>query len=85
MLNIDREFEGETCVLRVADRLDVKSAKAAEETFEQVSTESKDIVLDLEELDYVASAGLRVFRRLYKDVSELPPLGPRERVAFRRL
>ena len=68
MLEIESTIENETKVLKVSGRLDAKSAKEATEAFGQAAVDAGDIVLDLEGLEYIASAGLRALRHLKKVV-----------------
>ena len=70
MLSISSEIKGDVNELKLSGRLDVKAAKEAEAAFEEAAGKSKDIVLDLEELDYIASAGLRALKRLRNAVDE---------------
>ena len=56
--------------LKLAGRLDVIAAREIEDAFAEACAESKDIVLDLSELDYIASAGLRAIKHLRGVVKE---------------
>ena len=64
MLTITSNINGDTGELKLVGRLDVKSAKDADATFAEAASAAKNIVLDLSELDYIASAGLRALKRL---------------------
>ena len=64
MISIESSFSGDATVLKLIGRLDVKAAREVDEAFEKASAEAKDMVLDLTELDYIASAGLRALKRL---------------------
>ena len=48
----------------------MKSAKDADVAFAEAAAKSKIIALDLSELDYVASAGLRALKRLRASVRD---------------
>ena len=69
MLSIETELHDDTIEIKLAGRLDVKSAREAEEAFLEASESAQNIVLNLAELDYIASAGLRAIKRLRKAVS----------------
>ena len=64
MLTITSTAQGDANELKLVGRLDVKSAKEAEAAFGESVESGKNIVLDLSELDYIASAGLRALKRL---------------------
>ena len=64
MLTIDEITNGDTCELKLVGRLDVKAAKDADTAFAKAADEACNVVLDLAELDYVASSGLRAIKRL---------------------
>ncbi len=70
MLTITSNIDGDVNELKLVGRLDVKSAKDADVAFAEASEKSKIIVLDLSELDYVASAGLRALKRLRASVRD---------------
>ena len=64
MLTIETTIDGDTCVVKLEGRLDVKTAKEADTTFAESAEQAKHVVLDLSGLEYVASAGLRAIKRL---------------------
>ena len=59
---INRGSEGE---LLLSGRLDSHTAPEVEEIFEDVAGQFSSVVLNLEELEYVSSAGLRIIRNLH--------------------
>ena len=69
-LSITSTLDGDVNELKLAGRLDVKAAKEADATFTQAASEAKNIVLDMTELDYIASAGLRTLKRLRSAVRQ---------------
>lgn len=69
-LSITSTVNGDVNEVKLAGRLDVKSAKAADVAFMDAAQEAKNIVLDMSELDYIASAGLRTLKRLRGAVRE---------------
>ena len=64
MISINNTMQGDVNVVSLAGRLDVKAAKEVEQAFEEAASQPHDIVVDMEELDYIASAGLRALKRL---------------------
>ena len=58
------EIDENSCVLSIEGRLDVKAAREAEEAFAEAAENYSDITLDMANLDYIASAGLRLLKRL---------------------
>ena len=70
MLSVSSTVNGDVNVVKLVGRLDVKAARDAEEVFAEASSKAKNVVLDLSELDYIASAGLRALKRLRGEVRE---------------
>ena len=69
MLEISNTVNGDVSEVKLVGRLDVTAAKNADQAFTQAVEASKNVVLDMSELDYIASAGLRALKRLRSDVS----------------
>ena len=69
MLEISNTVNGDVSEVKLVGRLHVKAAKNADQAFTQAVEASKNVVLDMSELDYIASAGLRALKRLRSDVS----------------
>ena len=65
MLNIEKTYEDDVLVVALSGRLDAGAAKEFGERLDELVRESCDIVLDMKDLDYVASAGLRVLKALF--------------------
>lgn len=59
---IGRDTEGE---LLLDGRLDSNTAPEAEEIFTQAAERFDSVVLNMEKLEYISSAGLRVLRKLH--------------------
>jgi anti-sigma B factor antagonist len=68
MLEISSTENGDVRELKLAGRLDVKTAKQADEAFETAAADGKNVVLDFSDLVYIASAGLRALKRLRSGV-----------------
>lgn len=64
MITIDSTVNGDVNEVRLGGRLDVKAAKEVDAAFAEAAQAAPNIVLDLTELDYIASAGLRALKRL---------------------
>ena len=64
MLIISNTINGDVNEIKLVGRLDVSGAKAAEAAFTEAAASAKNVVLDMTELDYIASAGLRALKRL---------------------
>ena len=62
--------QGDTIEIALDGRLDVKAAKDAESEFDKAAGNYTNIVLDLENLSYIASAGLRTLKRLSKTMKQ---------------
>ena len=69
MLEVSNTVSGDVNEVKLAGRLDVKAARDAEAAFAEAAAAAPNIVLDLAELDYIASAGLRALKRLRADVN----------------
>ena len=68
MLTISNNAQGDVNEIKLVGRLDAKAAKQAEEAFAGATEAAPNIVLDMTELDYIASAGLRALKRLRGEV-----------------
>ena len=64
MLTISSSVNGDVNEVKLVGRLDVTGAKAAEPAFAEASAAAPNILLDMSEVDYIASAGLRILKRL---------------------
>ena len=60
MLNITKEVNGETLNIALEGLLDTKTAPDLEAVFEEVLSSVSEINFDMEKLEYLTSAGLRV-------------------------
>ena len=59
---VSRGTEGEVLLI---GRLDANSAPEAEEIFRQIMERFDKVVLNLQQLDYISSAGLRVIKVIH--------------------
>ena len=58
------EIEG-GAVLKLKGRLDTKTSKDAADVFTEVGEKYDNVTLDLKDLSYISSAGIRAVRNLY--------------------
>ena len=70
MLNITTSSEDNAVVIFLDGRLDVNAAVEADRTFTEVLSQTDSVVLDLQKLEYVASAGLRAIKKLRFNLKE---------------
>ena len=69
-MEITKKKENNVCELGVIGRLDTTTAPQLEDALKELFAEEvNDLVLDLSNLDYVSSAGLRVLLFAQKSVS----------------
>ena len=69
-MNIVKELEGTTLTVKLEGRLDTLTAPGLEEDMQGSLEGVTDLVVDLEALEYVSSAGLRVLLRLMKQMKQ---------------
>lgn len=60
MLNIGMEANGDSLTVRLEGKLNTTAAMELDEKLRQALPGVKELVLDLEKLEYITSAGLRV-------------------------
>jgi len=68
MLTVTSNVNGDVNEVKLVGRLDVKAAREVEAAFAEAAKAAPNVVLDMTELDYIASAGLRALKRLRGDV-----------------
>ncbi|MCI7238676.1 MAG: STAS domain-containing protein [Anaerococcus sp.] len=71
MFEANLENDQEQILIRLKGDLDVYSEEDFRDFIENnISPENKDIVIDIEELDYLDSTGLGMFMKIYNDNKE---------------
>ncbi len=62
--------KGTATIVKVGGHLDTNTAPALDEKLGELIPETEDLVLDLDELSYISSAGLRVLLRAQKAMGD---------------
>ena len=62
--------ETESLTMKLGGRLDTTTAPELEKAFEENMDVSKDLILDMKELQYISSAGLRVLLAAQKKMNQ---------------
>ena len=65
-MKIEKNIENGKVVLSIEGRLDTITAPALEKELEEVLAEAKELIFDMEALEYISSAGLRVLLKSQK-------------------
>ena len=73
MINYNYKLNNDLLTIFVNDRIDSLNANSVEESLFKIINENqfKDLILDLEELNYISSAGLRIILKVKKAFSTL--------------
>ena len=66
-INVERDFELVT--LDITGRLDTTTAPNLEVVIKELSEDTKELVFDVAELEYISSAGIRVLLGAYKKMN----------------
>lgn len=65
-MTIEKNIENEKTTLSVSGRLDTTTAPELETVLDEVLENTKELVFNLENLEYISSAGLRVILKAQK-------------------
>jgi anti-sigma B factor antagonist len=65
-MTIEKVLNGESAKIIVVGRLDTQTAPELEKEIDEVITNVKDLIFDMNGLEYVSSAGLRVILKAQK-------------------
>ena len=67
-INVERDFELVT--LGITGRLDTTTAPNLETVINELSEDTKELVFNMAELEYISSAGIRVLLWAYKKMNQ---------------
>jgi anti-sigma B factor antagonist len=65
-MTIEKIIENETATIKISGRLDTVTAPELEQVVDAISDDVKKLILDMQELEYTSSAGLRVILKAKK-------------------
>lgn len=68
-MTIEKNIDNENVTLTVSGRLDTTTAPELEAVLDEVLDNAKDLVFNLENLEYISSAGLRVILKAQKTMN----------------
>ncbi len=66
-INVERDFELVT--LEITGRLDTTTAPNLESVVNELSEDTKELVFDMSDVEYISSAGIRVLLGAYKKMN----------------
>ena len=66
-INVERDFELVT--LEITGRLDTTTAPKLESVINELSEDTKELVFDMADIEYISSAGIRVLLGAYKKMN----------------
>ena len=69
-MTYDIDIQGHTVIVSVAGRLDASTAPELEPDLLAVLEDASDVTIDLEELEYISSAGLRLLLVAHKRMNK---------------
>ena len=70
-MTIEIKKNTENTIIKLAGRLDTTTAPALDKTINEDISDTKHLVLDVKELEYISSAGLRVLLSAQKKMQKL--------------
>lgn len=69
IMTIEKQMDGKTLTVKLEGRLDTTTAPRLEAVVDGTADDVEALIFDLAELEYVSSAGLRVFLKAQKRMS----------------
>lgn len=73
-MNINLVKENELLKIELQGRLDTNTSPALEEVINTLEADVKDLVIDIKDLEYISSAGLRVILAAQKKMNKVGSL-----------
>ena len=70
-MTIEIKRNAEETIIKLVGRLDTTTAPALDKTINEDIADTKNLVLDLKELEYISSAGLRVLLSAQKKMQKI--------------
>lgn len=70
-MTISTEKKNESVILKIEGRLDTTTAPLLENTVNELSAETKHLILDMHGVEYISSAGLRVLLGAQKKMNKI--------------
>ena len=70
-MTISTEKNNESVILKIEGRLDTTTAPLLENTVNELSAETKHLILDIHGVEYISSAGLRVLLGAQKKMNKI--------------
>ena len=70
-MTIEINKNADATVIEIAGRLDTTTAPALDKTINEDIGDTKNLVLDVKEMEYISSAGLRVFLGAQKKMQKI--------------
>ena len=70
-MNINLEKQNDLLVVSLQGRLDTNTSPAFEEVINGVNNDVKELVIDIKELEYISSAGLRILLAAQKKMNKI--------------
>lgn len=70
-MTIEMKRNGETATIEIEGRLDTTTAPVLDKTINEETEGVKELILDLEKLEYISSAGLRVILGAQKKMQKI--------------
>ena len=70
-MTIEIKRNAEETIIKLAGRLDTTTAPALDKTIGEALADTKNLVLDVKEIEYISSAGLRVLLGAQKKMQKI--------------
>ena len=70
MLNIEKATDADIITYKLEGRLDTATSPDLEEEVKGISEDTKELIFDFENLEYISSAGLRVLLSAQKNMNK---------------